>query len=160
MYGSSYMFRHYIAIIRERSYCLLRDAQLRSSRYNIMDGRVVSSDVVRMPLCPPRISHKITLHWTQEFALRYSSYVRLSSNFTYKTCPSWICHFSCAQTIKHLYFENLLYFVVIWYSVRNQNVNEKNGRARSVIIIIIIIIIAVYNTSKHCLKGEICHIPH
>jgi hypothetical protein len=32
MYGSSYMFRHYIAIFRERSYCLLRDAQLRSSR--------------------------------------------------------------------------------------------------------------------------------
>jgi hypothetical protein len=25
------MFRHYIAIIRERSYCLLRDAQLGSS---------------------------------------------------------------------------------------------------------------------------------
>jgi hypothetical protein len=32
MYGSSYMFRHYIAIIRELSYCLMRDAQLRSSR--------------------------------------------------------------------------------------------------------------------------------
>jgi hypothetical protein len=29
MYGSSYMFRHYIAILRERSQCLLRDAQLR-----------------------------------------------------------------------------------------------------------------------------------
>jgi hypothetical protein len=41
MYGSSYMFRHYIAILRERSWCLLRDAQLRSSRYNIVDGRVV-----------------------------------------------------------------------------------------------------------------------
>src|SRR5215467_9718368 len=38
MYGSSYMFRHYIAIFRERSLCLLRDAQLRSS--------VVPSDVV------------------------------------------------------------------------------------------------------------------
>jgi hypothetical protein len=37
MYGSSYMFRHYIAIFRERSYCLLRDAKLRSSRYNIVD---------------------------------------------------------------------------------------------------------------------------
>jgi hypothetical protein len=47
MYGSSYMFRHYIAIFRERSYCLLRDAQLRSSRQNIVDGRVVSSDVLR-----------------------------------------------------------------------------------------------------------------
>jgi hypothetical protein len=40
------MFRHYIAILRERSQCLLRDAQLRSSRWNIVDGRVVSSDVV------------------------------------------------------------------------------------------------------------------
>jgi hypothetical protein len=47
MYGVSYMFRHYIAIFRERSYCLLRDAQLRSGRQNIVDGRVVSSDVVR-----------------------------------------------------------------------------------------------------------------
>jgi hypothetical protein len=47
MYGSSYMFRHYIAILRESSYCLLRDAQLRSSRWNIVDGCVVSSDVVR-----------------------------------------------------------------------------------------------------------------
>jgi hypothetical protein len=28
MYGSSYMFRHYIAILRERSYCLLRDVQI------------------------------------------------------------------------------------------------------------------------------------
>jgi hypothetical protein len=28
MYGSSYMFRHYIAIFSERSYCLLRDLQL------------------------------------------------------------------------------------------------------------------------------------
>src|SRR5215510_15603747 len=47
MYGSSYIFRHYIAILRERSQCLLRDGQLRSSRQNIVDGRVVSSDVVR-----------------------------------------------------------------------------------------------------------------
>jgi hypothetical protein len=44
---SSYMFRHYIAIFRERSKCLLRDAQLRSSRWQIVDGPVVSSDVVR-----------------------------------------------------------------------------------------------------------------
>src|SRR5215467_11840291 len=44
MYGSSYMFWHYIAIFRERSWCLLRDAQLRSSRQNIVDGCVVSSD--------------------------------------------------------------------------------------------------------------------
>jgi hypothetical protein len=47
MYGSSYMFRHYIAIFREHSYCILRDAQLRSSREYIVDGRVVPSDVVR-----------------------------------------------------------------------------------------------------------------
>jgi hypothetical protein len=33
--------------------CLLRDAQLRSGRQNIVDGRVVSSGVVRM-----RISQK------------------------------------------------------------------------------------------------------
>jgi hypothetical protein len=47
MYGSSYIFRQYIAIFSERSQCLLRDAQLSSSRKNIVDGRVVSSDVVR-----------------------------------------------------------------------------------------------------------------
>jgi hypothetical protein len=29
MYDSSYMFRHYIAIFRQRSWCFLRDAQLR-----------------------------------------------------------------------------------------------------------------------------------
>src|SRR5215510_5286297 len=56
MYGSSYMFRPYIAIFRERSYCLLRDAQLRSSRYNIVDGRDVSSDV--------RSAHHVTRHNT------------------------------------------------------------------------------------------------
>jgi hypothetical protein len=32
MHGSSFMFRHYIAILRERSLCLLRDNQLRNSR--------------------------------------------------------------------------------------------------------------------------------
>jgi hypothetical protein len=42
MYGSSHMFRHYIAILRERSKCLLRDAQLKSSRQNIVDEHVVS----------------------------------------------------------------------------------------------------------------------
>jgi hypothetical protein len=46
MYGSSYMFRHYIATVREHSYGLLKDAELRSSRQNIVDERVVSSDVV------------------------------------------------------------------------------------------------------------------
>jgi hypothetical protein len=39
MYGISDMFRHYIAILRERSYCLLREAQLRCSRKNIVDAR-------------------------------------------------------------------------------------------------------------------------
>jgi hypothetical protein len=32
MYGSSYMFRHYIAILRERSYCRQRDVLFGSSR--------------------------------------------------------------------------------------------------------------------------------
>jgi hypothetical protein len=40
------MFRHYIAIFREYFYCLLRDAELRSNRQNVVDGRVVSNDVV------------------------------------------------------------------------------------------------------------------
>jgi hypothetical protein len=31
MYGSSYILRHYIAIFREHSWFLLRDAQVRSS---------------------------------------------------------------------------------------------------------------------------------
>jgi hypothetical protein len=38
---------HYIAIFRERSWCFLRDVQLRNSEQNIVDGRVVFSDVVR-----------------------------------------------------------------------------------------------------------------
>src|SRR5215468_3574692 len=46
MYGSFCMFRHYIAIFRKGFQCLLRDAQLRSSRQNIVDGCAVSSDVV------------------------------------------------------------------------------------------------------------------
>jgi hypothetical protein len=44
------MFRHYIAILRKRSYSLLRDAQMRSSLSNIVDGRVVSSDVSQKAL--------------------------------------------------------------------------------------------------------------
>src|SRR5215475_11808857 len=40
-------FGNYIAIFRVGFQCLLRDVQLRSSRQNIVDGRVVSSDVVR-----------------------------------------------------------------------------------------------------------------
>jgi hypothetical protein len=53
MHGSAYIFRHYIAIPRERSECLLRDAQLRDSRQNIVEGRGVSSDVVRGDLRLP-----------------------------------------------------------------------------------------------------------
>jgi hypothetical protein len=63
MYGSSYMFRHYIALLGERSYCLLRDAQLRSSRYNIVGGRDVSSDVAMLPedgnIMPKRVGATI-----------------------------------------------------------------------------------------------------
>jgi hypothetical protein len=47
MYGSSHMFRHYIVILRERSWCLLRDAHLKSSRQNIVDRHVVSRHVTR-----------------------------------------------------------------------------------------------------------------
>jgi hypothetical protein len=59
MYGSSYMFRHFIAILREHSWCFLRDAQLRSSRKNILDGRVVSNDVVRAHHVP---RHNTPIH--------------------------------------------------------------------------------------------------
>jgi hypothetical protein len=55
MYGISCMFRHFIANLRKRSKWLLRDAQLRSSRQNVVDGRVVFSDVVLAQL---RISQK------------------------------------------------------------------------------------------------------
>jgi hypothetical protein len=34
MYGISYMFRHYIAILMERSWCLLRDATHHVTRHN------------------------------------------------------------------------------------------------------------------------------
>jgi hypothetical protein len=40
------MIQNYIAFLRERSYCLLRDAQLTSRRKNIVGGCVVSRDVV------------------------------------------------------------------------------------------------------------------
>src|SRR5215475_14055679 len=56
-YGSFCMFRHYIAIFREGFQCLLRDVELRSSRWNIVDGCVVSSDVVRG-------AHHVTRHNT------------------------------------------------------------------------------------------------
>jgi hypothetical protein len=49
MYGSSYMFRHYIAILRERSLCLLRDAQLSISQGALgtlpEDGNVIPKHV-------------------------------------------------------------------------------------------------------------------
>jgi hypothetical protein len=64
MYGNSYMFHHYISISRERSECLLRDAQLRSGRQNIVEGRVVSSDVVRADLDNTPI-HNILSHAPQ-----------------------------------------------------------------------------------------------
>jgi hypothetical protein len=60
VYGSYYTFQHYIAILRERFYCLLRDAQLRSSRQNIVDGRVVSSDMVRTR--PSTIFYRLLLN--------------------------------------------------------------------------------------------------
>jgi hypothetical protein len=67
MYGSSYnMFRHYIAILWERSWCLLRDAQLRSRRLDIVVGRVVSGDVVLIRTTSPDTIHRtlsdITYH--------------------------------------------------------------------------------------------------
>jgi hypothetical protein len=68
MYGSPYMFRHYIAIFRERSSCLLREAQLGSSRQNIEDGRVVYSVVVRTRTTsldttrPPTIFYRLLLN--------------------------------------------------------------------------------------------------
>jgi hypothetical protein len=60
MYGSSYMFRNYIAILRECSQCLVRDAQLKSSRQNIVDGRVLSSDVATIVPHLVRNSHHFT----------------------------------------------------------------------------------------------------
>jgi hypothetical protein len=56
------MFRHYIAIFRERSLCLLRDAQLRSIRWSIVDGRVVFSGVVRGDLRSQRTRHNTPIH--------------------------------------------------------------------------------------------------
>jgi hypothetical protein len=65
MYGSSYMFRHYIAIFRERSQYLLRDAQLRISRQKIVNEHVVSSDVVRGVAWRSKNSrHHVTRHNT------------------------------------------------------------------------------------------------
>jgi hypothetical protein len=56
MYGSSYMFRHYITILRERSYCFLRDVQM----------SVVSSNVVRGDHHTPR-------YWKQHAYPQYST---------------------------------------------------------------------------------------
>jgi hypothetical protein len=58
------MFRHYIATFRERFLCLLRNAQLRSRRYNIVDGCVVSSDVVRGDLTSQIATNHVTKHNT------------------------------------------------------------------------------------------------
>jgi hypothetical protein len=49
MYGSSYMFRHYITIFRERSWCLLRAPQLSISQKALEtlpeDGNVMPKHV-------------------------------------------------------------------------------------------------------------------
>jgi hypothetical protein len=52
MYGRSYMFRHTLPSSGSVP-SALRDSQLISSRENIVDGRVVSSDVVRDDLRSP-----------------------------------------------------------------------------------------------------------
>jgi hypothetical protein len=70
MYGSFHKFRHYIAIVRERSKCLMRDAQLRSSRENIVDGRVVLSDV--MHGAHPVTGHNTPIHNVLSTAPRLS----------------------------------------------------------------------------------------
>src|SRR5215471_6952089 len=50
MYGNSYMFRHYIAIFRERSCCLLRDPQLRLERTTSLDTTRPSTIFYRLLL--------------------------------------------------------------------------------------------------------------
>jgi hypothetical protein len=62
MYGITYMIRHYIAILRERSWCVLRDAPLRNSRYNIVNGRVVTIGLVRGDLISRRTPLLDTTH--------------------------------------------------------------------------------------------------
>jgi hypothetical protein len=42
MYGIYYMFRHYIAIFRERFWCLLRDAH-RVTRHNTLIHKILST---------------------------------------------------------------------------------------------------------------------
>jgi hypothetical protein len=46
MCGISYMFRHYIAIVRERSECLVWGGGVWGGGADIVVGRVGSSDVV------------------------------------------------------------------------------------------------------------------
>src|SRR5215469_14808801 len=63
MYGSFYMFRHYIGIFRERSYCLLREAQLRSSRSNIVNGRFqIATHHVTRHNTPSAIFYRLLLN--------------------------------------------------------------------------------------------------
>jgi hypothetical protein len=57
------MYRLYITILRERSQNLLRDAQLRCSQQNIVDGRVVSSDVVCMHTTPLDTTNSSTIFY-------------------------------------------------------------------------------------------------
>jgi hypothetical protein len=79
MYGVFYMFRHYIAIFRECSWCLLRYDQLRSSdkiKKNEMGGAcstdweergvcrvLVGIPEGKRPLGDPDINGRIILRW-------------------------------------------------------------------------------------------------
>jgi hypothetical protein len=51
MYGSSCMFRHYIAILRERSRVFWEMLNWGAVDKNIVDGRVVSGGVVQLAPC-------------------------------------------------------------------------------------------------------------
>jgi hypothetical protein len=77
MYNSSYMFRHYMANIRERSSGLRREAQVRNSRSNIGEGRVVSRDVVR--------PHHVTRHNIFIFLLGILIFKGLTARRLYKS---------------------------------------------------------------------------
>jgi hypothetical protein len=89
MYGCSRMFRHYIAILRERSLCLLRDAQLRSSRQNIVDGRVVSSDVVRT-LIASNLRGTDAARMTDNSGKKYIQSLNTQTCYFVPAFPIWI----------------------------------------------------------------------